>query len=314
MADSYTRTPTATRNKQPEDKLAAVLLTLTMLCYAGNHVIGRAVHGDLPPLGLSFWRWSCGAIILFPFICHRLIANRDLYLLHWRLFALLGFLMIGSTTLILVGLNFTTAINTSLINASQPVITAFLCWLFLNDRLHPRQWVGVILALAGIIIMILQADINILLSLNFNGGDLVVLGAMFGFATYAINIRKIPAAFTASESLFVVILFGLIALLPFYLAETHLYKPMPASIETIQVVIVLALLVSVLGMLMWTRGNQLIGPNRAAVYMNLLPLFGTLLAVLFLKESIALYHILGGIMILGGMWLALHRETCNAYS
>ena len=119
---------------------AALLLTLTMFCYAGNHVIGRAVHSELPPLGLSFWRWFFGAAILLPLVAPGLASVVPRYREHWRLFALLGLLMIGSTSLVLVGLNFTSATNTSLINATQPTITALLCWLFLHDRLSGSQW------------------------------------------------------------------------------------------------------------------------------------------------------------------------------
>jgi drug/metabolite transporter (DMT)-like permease len=286
------------------EKQAALLLALTMFCYAGNHVIGRAVHGELPPLGLSFWRWTFAAVMLFPFIVPKLGKLVPRYRKHWRLLCVLGLLIVGSTTLVLVGLNFTSATNTSLINAAQPTITALLCWIFLQDRLSGRQWFGIVIAFAGVTQIILRADWH---DLSFNRGDLIVLLAMFGFATYAINIRRIPSELTVTESLFAVIILGLIPLLPFYLAETVMYKPMPLSWQAVLVVTTLSLLVSVLGMLMWTRGNQLIGPNRAAVYMNLLPLFGAILSVIFLHETIAVHHLIGGVLIGGGMWLVLRK-------
>ena len=284
---------------------AAALLVLAMLCYAGNHVIGRAVHGELPPVGLSFWRWLVGALILLPFAAPGLRAALPRYRQHWRLFLLLGCLVTGSTTLVLVGLNFTSATNTSLINAVQPTLTALLCWLFLRERLSGVQWLGIAIAFSGVAQMIVRGQWQLLTSLAFNTGDLIILLAMLGFATYAINIRRIPHDLKGPQSLFVIILFGLLPLVPCYALETTLYRPIPFSAQTVVVVIALALLVSVLGMLMWNRGNQLIGPNRAAVYMNLLPLFGAILAVVFLGESIALYHIVGGLMIVGGMWLVL---------
>ncbi len=281
-----------------------MLLALTMLCYASNHVIGRAVHGELPPLGLSFWRWTFAAAMLFPFVASDLGKLVPRYRKHWRLLCALGFLIVGSTTLVLVGLNFTSATNTSLINATQPTITALLCWIFLKDRLSGRQWCGIVIAFTGVAQIILRADWH---DLSFNRGDLIVLLAMFGFATYAINIRRIPSELTVTQSLFAVIIFGLVPLLPFYLAETVMYKPMPLSWQAVLVVTTLSLLVSVLGMLMWTRGNQLIGANRAAVYMNLLPLFGAILAVIFLRETIAVHHLIGGVLIGGGMWLVLRK-------
>ena len=291
---------------------ATLLLSLTMLCYASNHVIGRAVHTDMPPMGLSFWRWVCGALILLLFVAPRLGTLWPMYREHWRILALLGFLIVGSTTLVLLGLNFTTATNTSLINATQPTITALLCWVFLGDRLRGVQWLGIVIAFSGISWMLVQGDLQVFLALDFNPGDLIVLLAMCGFAAYGINIRRIPAEFHVTESLFAIILLGLIPLVPFYLVESVVYRPVPVSIETVLVVFVLALLVSVLGMLMWTRGNQLIGPNRAAIYVNLLPLFGALLAVLLLGESIRTYHVVGGLLIGSGMWLALRPSGANA--
>jgi len=291
---------------------ATLLLSLTMLCYASNHVIGRAVHTDLPPMGLSFWRWVCGALILLPLVAPRLKTLWPMYREHWRVLALLGFLIVGSTTLVLLGLNFTTATNTSLINATQPTITALLCWIFLGDRLRGVQWLGIVIAFSGISWMLVQGDWQVLLGLDFNPGDLIVLLAMFGFAAYGINIRRIPAEFHVTESLFAIILLGLIPLIPFYLAESAVYRPFQVSWESMMVVVTLALLVSVLGMLMWTRGNQLIGPNRAAIYVNLLPLFGALLAVIFLGETIRSYHIAGGLLIGSGMWLALRQENKSA--
>ena len=291
---------------------ATLLLSLTMLCYASNHVIGRAVHTDLPPMGLSFWRWVCGALILLPLVAPRLKTLWPMYREHWRVLALLGFLIVGSTTLVLLGLNFTTATNTSLINATQPTITALLCWIFLGDRLRGVQWLGIVIAFSGISWMLVQGDWQVLLGLDFNPGDLIVLLAMFGFAAYGINIRRIPAEFHVTESLFAIILLGLIPLIPFYLAESAVYRPFQVSWESMMVVVTLALLVSVLGMLMWTRGNQLIGPNRAAIYVNLLPLFGALLAVIFLGETIRSYHIAGGLLIGSGMLLALRQENKSA--
>jgi drug/metabolite transporter (DMT)-like permease len=276
-----------------------------MLCYASNHVIGRAVHTELPPLGLSFWRWFCGALVLLPVVAPRLIGLLPRIIEDWRLFALLGFLITGSTALVLVGLNFTSATNTSLINASQPTITALLCWLFLGERLRAVQWAGIALAAAGVTLIVLRGDWLHLAQLEFNGGDLLVLLAMFGFATYAINIRRIPRHYAVTESLFVVIVFGLPWLLPVYLLESAFYRPLPLSMESAVTVLVLALLVSVVGMLMWTRGNQLIGANRAAVYINLLPLFGAGLAVAFLGETIHSYHVAGGLLVGAGMLMAL---------
>ena len=286
---------------------AALLLTLSMLCYSCAHVIGRAVHAELPPVGLSFWRWLLAVAILLPLVAPALPRLMPLYRQHWRILTLLGAFIVGSTTLVLVGLNYATATNTSLINASQPTLTALLCWLFLGERMRARQWLGLAIALLGILSIIGRGDLAVLASLDFNFGELIVLGAMFGFAAYGLNIRRIPPDFNVVESLFAIVALGTLLLLPFYLLETALARPMLLNLNSVLAVIVMALIVSVLGMLMWTRGNQLIGASRAAVYVNLIPLFGALLSFLLLDESLALYHLAGGLLVGGGMWLAIRH-------
>ncbi len=292
-------------NISDKNAFAALVLSLTSLLYAANHVLGRAFALELPPAGLSFWRWIIGALILLPLVAPRLGALLPRYRNHWQILTLLGFLIVGSTTLILYGLQFTTATNASLINASQPTITALLCWLFLREKLHGIQWLGLFGAFAGIILILLRGEWLGLQALSFNAGDLMVLVAIFGFATYGINIRRIPQEFTVTESLFAVISLGVILLTPLYLAESILHKPMPVTAQVITLVLSLALFVSVLAMVMWTMGTQLIGANRAAMYLNLLPIFGAVLAVVFLGETIELFHVLGGITIGVGMWLSL---------
>jgi len=190
---------------------------------------------------------------------------------HWQILTLLGFLVVGSTTLILFGLQFTTATNTSLINASQPTITTLLCWLFLGEKIHGAQWLGLLSAFAGILLILLRGEWSGLGAMSFNKGDLMVLLATFGLSAYGINIRKMPLEFSLTESLFAVIGSGVIMLLPLYVAESMWHKTMPVNGEVVTLVSSLALFVSVLVMILWTRGTQLIGAKRAAIYLNLLP-------------------------------------------
>jgi drug/metabolite transporter (DMT)-like permease len=169
-----------------------------MLFLATNHIIGRFVHGALPPVGLSFWRWLAAAIMLLPFVAPRFGANMAVYRARARDFFLLGGLIVGSTTVILVALNFTTAINISLINATQPTITVLFMWLFFGQRLSAPQATGIALAFIGVAIMLARGRPAALLSLDLNGGDLVALFAMAGFAAYAVNISRCSGSSSAA--------------------------------------------------------------------------------------------------------------------
>jgi drug/metabolite transporter (DMT)-like permease len=282
---------------------AHIMLTLTALCLAGNHVIGRSVHGEIPPLGLSFWRWIVGALILAPLVLPKALERREIYRQHLRNLTFLGFLIVGSTTAILVALNFTTALNVSLINAIQPVLTVILAVVFVQDHISKPGVAGIIAALSGGVIILSEGEWTVLFRLRFNGGDLVALVAILGLSAYALKLRKLPVDLSIVESLFVITLMGTLLLLPFYVLESLFYMPVPMHKSAVVVILALALLVSVFGNLMWNLGNRIIGPSRAAMFINLIPVFSAVLAVSFLGERIYTYHWIGALLIGLGIWL-----------
>lgn len=288
---------------------AQLILTLTALCLAGNHVIGRSVHGEIPPLGLTFWRWLIGAIVLAPFALPKFFEQRKIYRKHFKVLALLGFLIVGSTSLLMVALNFTSAINVALINAVQPVLTVLLAAAFFREHLSKAGVVGIFLALFGVVAMLSEANWTNLLNLKSNKGDLIALGAIFGLAVYPLHLTRLPRELSVAEALFAICLSGSLMLLPFYALESVLYATVPLRSSTVIVVLELALVGTVLGNLMWNLGNQIIGPSRAAIFINLIPVFGAILAIGFLGEKLFHYHLIGAAMICLGIWLVVGRRS-----
>ncbi len=298
------------RKFRPESARSAyLLLTLTALCLAGNYVIARSVHGEIPPVGLSFWRWAIGAIFLAPFVLPKIGELEAIYRLNLRVLTLLGSMVVGSTTILFIALNFTTALNVSLINAVQPVLTVLLAVIFLQDRITTVKLLGIFSALVGVVIMLAKGDWAVLEKLQFNAGDMIALTAMFGLASYALNLRKLSQELSAVESLFGITVAGSLMLLPFYILESMFYATVSVRASTVIVLVELALLVSVFGNLMWNLGNQIIGPGRAAIFINLIPLFGAILAITFLGERIFVYHLLGAVMICAGVWLVMRSRA-----
>jgi drug/metabolite transporter (DMT)-like permease len=291
-------------NKSRPPAFAYSILSLTAFFLACNHIIGRAVHGQIPPVGLSFWRWVVGVLILFPFVLPRLREQWPTFRRHWRTFALLGFFMIGSTTLVLVALTTTFAINVTLINALQPTLTVLFAWLFMKQKLSGWRALGIAFGLSGIVIMVSRADLAVLANLDFQPGDFIALLAMCGFSGYALNLYRLPQGLSGVEALFGITLFGTAMLLPFYLFETATYRPVPVSATSIGAITALALLVSVFGNLMWNAGNRIIGPSRASIFINLIPVFGSVLAIIFLSENLLAYHVFGGSLVVVGLFLA----------
>ncbi len=282
-------------------QLAYFLLTLMAFFLACNHIVGRFVHTEIPPIGLSFWRWFFAAVILFPFVIRGKRTVHQLFVHNAGKLMLLGTLIVGATTLILVALNSSSAINISIINSFQPVLTIIFTRLFLKQKLAAIQLTGILLSCLGVLVMISNGQLDILVSLQFNQGDLIALLAMCGFAGYAINVYRIPEELNVVESLFGIIVSGCIVLLPFYLLESFFYKPVPLSLTTLWAIPVLALLVSVFSMLIWNFGNRTVGPERATVFINLIPVFGIILATTLRGEQLFLSHIIGAICIFFGV-------------
>jgi drug/metabolite transporter (DMT)-like permease len=294
------------RGDTPGSAYAALALTAFLL--ACNHIIGRAVHGEVPPVGLSFWRWAVGVLVLLPFVLRHGSERWPIYRRHWPAFALLGFFMIGSTTLVLVALSMTAAINVSLINAVQPTLTVLFAWLFLQEALNARRTAGILCAVVGVAVMVSRADLAVLTGLDFLPGDFVALLAMCGFSGYALNLHRLPRELSGIESLFAITVAGTTLLLPFYLVESAVWKTVPISATSIGAILALALLVSVFGNLMWNAGNRLIGPARAAIFINLIPVFGTVLAIVLLDERLYHYHLAGGALVGLGLYLAATKR------
>jgi len=291
-------------NKPESPAAAYFLLSLMALFLAGNHIVGRAVHEQIPPVGLSFWRWVAGLLILLPFALPGTRRHWAVIRAHWRAYTLLGFFMIGSTTLILVALSMTFAINVSLINALQPTLTVLFAWLIFKEAIGAWQILGIAFGIGGVAVMISQGRLALLAGLDFMPGDLIALIAMCGFSGYALNLNRVPRDVGTVVTLFGITGTGTVLLLPVYLWETIAVRPMPFTAVSIGVVLALALLVSVLGNLCWNAGNRQIGPSRASIFINLIPVFGIVLATTFLGEKLHFYHIAGGLMVVAGLVLA----------
>lgn len=284
---------------------AYLLLTLMALFLASNHVIGRSVQGVIPPLGLSFWRWMVCVLLLFPFMLPRMRRLMPFYRDHLATYLMLGCLMVGSTSLILVALNFTTAINTSLINAVQPSLTLLMAMLFINEKITRFAIFGIVSALTGVVMMLSKGSWAELSALQFNIGDIIALVAMLGFSGYALILKRLPPALSVAESLFAIALLGSLVLLPFYLLESLFFATVPVTRDTAVVVVELGLLVSLFANLMWNHGIKVIGPSKAAIFINLIPIFGAVLAVTFLDERIRFYHLAGALLICLGIGLVV---------
>jgi drug/metabolite transporter (DMT)-like permease len=268
-------------------------------------VVGRGVYTEIPPLGLSFWRWFLAALVLLPLVWRDLSRKLPLIQANIKLIALLAFFQVGASATLLVALNHTTAINASLINAAQPVMTIVPAWILTRERITFGQGVGIILGLIGVVIMVSQGNLEILKSLEFNSGDILAVLAVLGWTIYSTLIHRVPSELGLMTTLFLVYIAGTIGLLPFYIAETIFSRPVPLSWLTVGVVAFLGIFVAAIAVSIWTASVRSIGPNRATIFLNVIPVFGVSMAIIFLGEQLFSFHLIGAAFIGTGMVLVI---------
>ncbi|MFC7475876.1 DMT family transporter [Dankookia sp. GCM10030260] len=284
-----------------------LLMGLTALFWAGNAILGRAVAGQVPPLALAFWRWVVGAAIILPFAWPHL--RRDLFpmLRAWRVMlalSVLGIAVFNST--LYIAAQSTTALNIVMLQSTMPVLIVAASFLLFRERVTGRQALGIAVSMAGAVMLVTRGDPGLLARLDLNRGDVWMLGGIVSYSFYTALLRRRPAVHGLS---FVAATFlaGAALLLPFYLAETLSGRPLPLTPVAAGAVLYVALFASVLAYLCFNRAVALLGANTAGLAVHLVPVFGTLLAVLLLGEVPRAYHGLGIVLIGSGIWLAQRR-------
>lgn len=285
---------------------------VAMFMWALSMVLVRGVRGDVPPLGLSFWRTLLALFLILPFVIRQLRTDLPVLIAHWPMLVLLGFLLfVAGNASLFVGLQDTTAINASLINSFEPMAIVVVGALLFRDAVSLRQTIGVIISLGGVLTLVCRADPSVLVKLTFNRGDLWILTAITAWAFYAVLMRRAPRG-VSHLSLFVALAtFGCLTLLPFYLWEAFNGAAMEVNSTSITAIAVLAVFSTLLSVILWNRALHGLGSARAGLFIHLIPAYSIVLATLFLGETMELYHIAGILLIAVGITLASVRQAAH---
>lgn len=281
-----------------------LLLSLTSLFWAGNIVLGRLAAGHVPPVSLAFLRWIIASAILLPFAWPHLAREWPVIRRNLPLLLVISFTGITAfNTMMYWGLQYTPAINGLLIQSTGPLLIAV--WsLFINgEKLSVGQLAGILLSLTGVLTIICRGDPAVALQIDFNIGDLWVIAAMVVYGAYSALLGRRPAM-QALSFLTASTLLGSLMLAPFFLWERAVGAPLIPDLKTVLIVLYVGIFPSVLAYLCFIRGVQLVGPNRAAPFFHLMPVFGSVLAITFLGESFHLYHAVGYGLVLAGIAIA----------
>ena len=295
----------ATDTSADTPPLAYALLLIAPLMMSSNVVIGRAAAEVMPPVGLAFWRWSLALVLMLPVAGAGLWQYRETLRRQWALLLLLGALGMGVCgAFVYIGLKTTTATNAGLIYAASPALILLIAALFQGEAVRPRQIAGIVIAIAGVATILARGDPAALLALRFTIGDLWVLCATIAWAVYSVLIKRQSLAMPTFVLFAAIAAAGVLCLAPFYVAETLAGQPVVWTPEALMSVAGVAVFASVLAYSGYQKGVTLIGPSRAGPFMYLMPAYAAVLAMLFLGERLALFHLVGFALILGGVTLA----------
>lgn len=288
--------------------LPYLYLVLATLFWSGNFIIGRGMHDVIPPIALSFWRWSVALLILLPFAARYLWQQRRLVLGHWRFLVLQGVLGVtGFNTFVYLGLQSTGAINAVLVNSTIPVMIVFVSYALYRERITLRQGIGGMLSLFGVIWVVTRGAPSAIFALEGSGGDLWILAAALVWAAYSVFLRHYPEGLHPLAFLLSIMISGIVALAPFYAWEHLGGRSIRFDRPTLASILYVALFASVLAFIFWNRAVRWVGANRAGVFVHLMPVFSTLLALIFLDERLQLYHLWGIAAVASGITLTTLR-------
>jgi drug/metabolite transporter (DMT)-like permease len=284
-----------------------LLLSLTSLFWAGNTVLGRFIVGHVPPITLSFIRWGGAFLILLPFAVRPLKRDWPTIRSHWGLLTLLALTGFSAyNTMAYYGLQYTTAINGLLLQSIGPLFVAMWTFVLFADRLKLHQAGGICISLTGVLVIICHGSLAVLLGIGFNRGDVWFVIALSIYGFYSAMLRKRPAMHPISF-LTVGMGLGAVLLVPAVLLEIAGGKLMILDGVSIASFAYICIFPSLLGYLFLNRGIELIGANRAAPFMHLSPVFGSVMAIVLLGERFELYHAVGYALVLAGITIATRK-------
>jgi drug/metabolite transporter (DMT)-like permease len=286
-----------------------LLLCITALCWAGNAIVGRLAAGHIPPVTLSFLRWSIAFLIILPFAWQHL--KRDWGAIRARLGTMIVLSIVGISafnTLQYWALEHTQALNTLLLQSAGPLFVAVWSLILLGIRLTLAQTGGIALSLTGVLVILLHGDLTALASIEFNKGDIIFTIALAIFGLYSVLSLKRPQIHGLSFAAFT---FGCGAacLVPLLIWELLSRPVMQVNTANLLSLFYVAVFPSTLAYLCYNRGVHLIGANRAAPFFHLVPLFGSAMALVFLGERPQLFHFVGFALVLTGVFVASRKQA-----
>tara|TARA_B100001121_G_scaffold272288_1_gene258711 strand:- start:1022 stop:1915 length:894 start_codon:yes stop_codon:yes gene_type:complete len=292
---------------------AYFMLVCATLFWAGNFMVGKfAFLTNIPPMSLVFFRWSLVWLILLPFTFKEIIKHKDIIKNNLPLLFFLSLTSVGLfNSFTYLSLVHTQVINASLFNTAIPAIIILLCFIFKIEKTNKFQILGLIISVLGILSIITKLNLEIILSLNFNKGDLIMIGGVISWGLYSSFLKRKTFTLPLLTLVHVLCSFGLIFIFPQFIYEFSQGQTIYFNMNLFYILIFLALFPSIGSYYCWAGAVSIIGANRAGIFLSLIPLFSTIMAIFFYNEQFQFFHLIGAILIILGLFLS-NKEIKNA--
>jgi len=289
-----------------------ILLAVTAtIVWSGNFIVARGVIKQIPPVSLAFYRWLMGSIIILPIGYKKFRQELPLIRKHWKYLLWIAFtgITLYNTFLYVAG-HHTPAINLALIaTTTSPIMAIALAAIFLKEKISLLRFTGLLICIAGILLLLSKGSLDRLLGFHFSIGDWWLLAGALCFAIYNTLVKQKPRAISATSFLVAIFWAGTIMLLPAYLWEFNTAPPVIFDLKLFGIIVYLGLGACVISYLCWNAAIARLGSGRTALFGNLIPIFSTLEAVLILDEQIMGIHIISGALVITGLVLANISST-----
>ena len=289
------------------------MVVCATLFWAGNFNVGKvAFLENISPFTLAFLRWTFVWIILLPFTHKEILNLKNIIFKNFKFLFLLGLSSVFLySALTYKALNYTQVINASLFNTAVPATIILVCFLLKIEKTNIFQLSGLLISTLGILAIITKLDLNILLSLNFNKGDLLMIIAIISWGFYSALLKKRNFEISLLALVHITCTFGLIMLAPAFLIELNQGKHVDMNLNLFYILLYVAIFPSIGSYYCWSGAVSIIGANRAGIFLSLIPLFSAIIAMIFFDEKFLFFHLIGTILIILGLFLS-NKKTTNA--
>ena len=293
-----------------KEKIAYIFLILATLFWSGNFIVGKAASlFEIPPFTLNFYRWTFAWLILAPFTLKEIIEKKNYILENIKLITILGITSITLfNSIVYYSLQFTQVISGVLMISTIPVMIIFFSSLLKIEKTNFYQIMGVIFSMLGVIVIVTQLNEEKIKELSFNKGDLSIIIAMLSWALYSALLKKKKLELSQISLLQVIISSGLVFLFPIYIIEMNQGRFVTLELPFILTLIYVVLFPGLASFICWIKGIGLIGANRSGIFLHLMPIFSTILAILIFNEKFMIFHLVGAILIISGIILSSKRQ------